>query len=525
MSNQEHFFLYHRRFNLSFIHIIESFNNSLKYKLLNFLYKNNFTSKHIHLFDYYSLKRTIFNDVYSYNKTNNDIKKTKSFKEINLKEIDYFEALEIDDFDNYRNRITSKFSNDRLLITSRSKEELKEKLAEIKKKFDSISWGNLFYLNFKKKRKPNNDLIEVVDVNYIKTNESYFILKIKVSPSEKFKKIFAKIIDSEEVILSKHHYHSYYKILKSKRFFSHHPIIIDSKCFSIENLLSDLNQQVKKNITKNFKGYFHNSKIDSSLPSIEFYEVNDFDKFHNDSSLMQNFKTGFDGHYSLEDNQIEIYFSNSKKRSTRLQVVKQKGHGNIPQVGKDHTNYDSLETSFLLNSLAFPCVFRGILIEIFEKLNSLKRDIYDFGHNSKKTNIIKSILFFKYNNSYLELKQTLVQILIITKRFENEFTKNKLALYTNEFNLEGFTPRNYRGKSEKKNFLYDIVKESSNSLKTLKDKTNSINEIFKSIEELNSYRTNYLLQIISLFIACLAFIFAFDKAKEFCVIIFHLIIK
>lgn len=368
-------------------------------------------------------------------------------------------------------------------------------------------------------------MIEKVDVNFIKTNESYFILKIKVSPSKKFKKIFKKIIDSEEVNLTKHHYHSYYNILKTKRFYSHQSIIIDSKCFSLDNLLSDLNQQVKKNITKQFKGYFHNSQIDSSLPSIEFYEVNDFVKFHNDSSLRQNFKTGFDGHYSIEDNQIEIYFSNSRKRSTRLQVVKQKGHGNIPKVGKDHTNYDLLETSFLLNSLAFPCVFRGILIELFEKLNSLKRDIYDFGNHTKKTNILKSIFFFKYNNSYLELKQALVQILIITKRFENEFTKNKLALYTNEFKLEDFTPRNYRGKSEKKNLLYDIVEESSNSLKILKDKTNSVNEIFKSIEELNSYRTNYLLQIISLFIACLAFIFAFDKAKEFCVSLFDLITK
>lgn len=526
MTNQENIFLYNRRYNLNLKETFESYNSEFKAKVLLAISKNRFTSKFLHVFDIVTFKEKIHNGIYSYNKKFKlRDENSKSYKKIQLLELNYFEALEIDDFDKYKDKITSKFSNKPLFYSSRSKSELKEKLANIKKNLDAISWGILFYINFEENRKINNDLISSVDVSYIKTNESYFILNIKILPSEKFKKIFSKIIENTDIMLSKQHYHTYIDILKLKRFQSHQTVSLSSKSLNIDNLLSDLNQQVKKNITKHFKGYFHNSKIDFSLPLIEYYEVEDFIDFHNDLSLKQNFNTGTDGHYSIDDNQIEIYFTNSNKRSTRIQVIKQKGHGNTVQNGKDHTDYDLLETHYLLNSLAFPCVFRGILNELFEKLNSLKRDIYDFGNDTKNINIFKSLFFFKYNNSYLKLKQTLVQILITTKRFENEFTKDNLALYTSEFELNDFTPRNYKRKIEKKNLLFDIVEEFSASIISLKDKTISTNEIFKSIEELNTYRTSYLLQIISLFIAILAFIFAFDKAKDFSLYIFHLIIK
>jgi hypothetical protein len=524
MNNSESVFFYSNRYNLSVKHAIEKYNNNFKSKLLNFLYRNRFTSEYLDGYDLFNLRRSFFKNVYSFDKDIKSINnESKQYKDIKLLELDYFEALEIDNFDKYRGRIISKFSNNEKFSSSSSRENLKQRLDEVKKEFDSISWGNLFSVNFEKKRRLNNNLIKKFDVSYIKTNESYFILKIKIKPSDEFKNIFQEIINSEDVNISKHHYNSYYNILKLRRFYFSESKFISSKCLSIENLLSDLNQQVKRNITKHFKGYFHNSKIDVAVPSIEYYEVNDFSKFHDDSALKKNFYTGSDGHYSTPDDQVEIYFSNYRKRSTRVQVVKQKGHGSTPQKGKDITDYDKIESYYLLNSLAFPCVFRGILIELFEKLNSLKREIYDFGNDTNNINIFKSLFLFNYNNSYLKLKQTLVQILITTKRFENEFTKKKLAIYTSEYKLEDFTPRNYKGGFKKKNLLYDIVVEFNNNIKALRHKTSSTNEIFKTIEELHSYRTGYVLQIMSLFIACLAFIFAFDRAKKILVIVYNLI--
>lgn len=524
MRNPTNIYFYNKRYTLSRNEAIENFTNKLKTKFLLILYKYNFTTKRLHILDIFSLRKRTKNGLYSFEKrTNLSEDEMQEYIDLYLSEIDYFEALEIDNLDKYTNNIIYKFSNDKLFKSSQDKENLKRNLAEIKKKLDTISWGSLFYIDYEKRRKQSNDLISIADVTYIKTNESFFIIKIKIKPSEKFKMLFAEIIKNEDFTLSRQHFHSFIKILKTKRFHSHESFNISSKCLGLENLLSDLNQQVKKNLTKNFKGYFHNSKIDALLPTIEYYEVKNINEFHNDKSLKQNFNTGFDGYYSIEDNKIDVYFSNTRKRPTLLQIVKEKGHGKKEQTGNDLTDYDWVETHYLLNSLAFPCVFRGIMIEQFEKLNLLKREIYDFSNSSKHSNFITNV--FKYNNTYLKLKQTLVEILITTKRFENEFTKNRLGVYTNEYKLDSFTPRNYRRKTEKKNLLYDIVEEFSIEIKSLNDKTNSINDIFKSIEELNSYRTSYLLQIVSLLIAILAFIFAFDKAKNLFNSVFSIIFK
>ena len=509
-------FFYYKRYK-SKKENLEEYNTLFKIKLLSMLYKNSFTSKKLDLFDRYLLTKKNKNGKFSFDKKfklkNENI---EAYKDIQLCKIDYFEAIEIDDFHKYVDKIISKFSNDdKLFRSTNDRKQLKDKLQNVKKNLDSISWGSLFYINYEKHREKDNDLISNVSIGYIKTNESYFIIQIRISFSKKFKDLFAQIIDSEDVSLSKQHYHSYLNILKLRRFHSYESISMSSKCINIENLLSDVNFQVKENITKHFIGYFHKKNTNISLPTIEYYEVEDLKLFHNDSSLKQNFNTGFEGHYAIEDNQIEIYFSNNDKRLSRLQVVKQKGHGKRKQSGKDHTDYDYMETHYLLNSLAFPCVFRGILTELFDKLNNLKRDIYDFGNDTKKINIFKSLFFIKYNSSYLELKQTLVKILITTKRFEKEFNKDNLALYTSEYDLKDFTPRNYRRKQEKHNLLHDLIEDFSAQIKDLKNKTAAINEIFKSIEELNTYRTNYFLQIISLFIAILAFIFTFNKVKDF----------
>ncbi len=68
-----------------------------------------------------------------------------------------------------------------------------------------------------------------------------------------------------------------------------------------------------------------------------------------------------------------------------------------------------------------------------------------------------------------------------------------------------------RRKSTETNIL-DYYKETfKNDIKYLDKKKDDINIVFKNIEELNSYRTNFILQIVSLIVGILAFIFAFEK--------------
>jgi len=63
--------------------------------------------------------------------------------------------------------------------------------------------------------------------------------------------------------------------------------------------------------------------------------------------------------------------------------------------------------------------------------------------------------------------------------------------------------------------LEKFIKNFSWQVKELDRQTRGINEVFRSIEEINVYRTNLMLQLISILIAILAIIFTFDKVKSF----------
>lgn len=523
MTNTEKHFIYKQRFNNSFQDRFDKIIDSIKCNSRKFLSKNKWISTYLDHYEVYSLNRDRLTDKHSFTKAFDipDIE-LYIYKDIKLKTIVFYEAIEIDNFDKYRKKILSKFADNQVFFSTKSKDDLKQKLSEVKQNLDVISWGDLFSLSYKKKIKKINDLISFINVSYIKTNESYFILKIEITLSEKFNSIFDQIVNSKDVSLSVPQYNTFLNILKTRRFISYETYINSLKCKNIEMLISDINQQVKLNVTKHLKGYFHNSKTSSILPSVEYYEVGNIVDFHKDSDLKQNFNTGFDGHYALKDNEIEIYFSNSSERKHNLiQIVKQKGHGSKERQGNDYSDYDKIETHYLLDSLAFPCVFRGIMKEQFENLNTLKRDIYDFVYDTKDNSIIKKILFFYYNSRYITLKQGLTQVLLTTKRFETEFTKQNIYLYTRHFELHKFEPRNRRIEKDDKNLLLRIIDELNYLIKSLDTKSRSTNEIFKTIEELNSYRTNYLLQMVSLFIAVLAFIFTFDKTKNLCISVFN----
>jgi len=118
----------------------------------------------------------------------------------------------------------------------------------------------------------------------------------------------------------------------------------------------------------------------------------------------------------------------------------------------------------------------------------------------------------------------MIQILMTLKRFETEFTDENLALYTSDSDLQNFIAR-YTRNNEETNLSKEIIKSLRYKIKTLDDKTKSLNEIFKPLEEFNGYKTNLYLQRFSIFIAFLAFIFTFSKAKIFVMIIIHKIFK
>lgn len=235
---------------------------------------------------------------------------------------------------------------------------------------------------------------------------------------------------------------------------------------------------------------------------------------HKDSVLFDHFRNHFFGYYSFRDEEIEIYQNNSHRNdTTHLKVVKTNGHQTRKNGPKDFSDHSAVETHYLLDSLAFPTTFQAILHQEFSELNRLKRAIYDFVNRVAKPNLLAVFSFAINNHKYVKLKQDLTRVLIRSKRFENEFTKRNIQQFTRHFNLHEFSPKERNVQDGDKNFLIATVNDLSTQLKTLDSRVKSTNEIFKHLEELNTYKTNYRLQIASIIIAILAFIFTFDKVK------------
>jgi len=512
-SNRE-YYLYSKRY-LTRDERKQRVRNRIKGKILESIAKRKKIFKKYRIIDIYSLERKKWIDKYNIF-IDDVIKRDESFYSgIRLKDVSFFEVVKLDDFNKFRNTLLSKFGANSGFLGIDRKEDLEKKLSDLENKFDNISRGRLFFINYKNERKSSTDLIDYIDCSYIKTNESYFIIRFDISLSEKANKIVDNIIQQKDIGLSFPNYYSYYRILQKKRFYISTSFSRSLKAYNIKNFVSDLSNQVKENVTKHFNGYFHASKIFQTLPSIQLYEVDEISKFKEDKELTSLYRTGFGKFFALDDKQIEIHFSDRWNTTNELiHVFKQKGHGSREKNGSDLTDYDNLENHFLIDSLTFPCVFSAILREQSYKLSNLKRQIYDQIKDSGNKFIIKHFFLLGANNKYLQLKHKSVQILLTMKRFEEEFTDRNIQLYTRGFPLESLHAQNQREHDEK-NLLDYYINAFRYQIGELDKKTKSINEVFKSLEEFNSYKTNFILQLFSILIGVFTFIFAFDKTKNF----------
>jgi hypothetical protein len=489
--------------------------NLLKGRMLEFIAKRKKIINKYKILDAYSLDRKKWID--KYNVFIDDVIKRDEnlYTGIKLNDVSFFEVVELDDFKKFRNTLLTKFGNNTGFLGLDRKEDLEKELSDLENKFEKISWGRLFSINYKKERTSSNDLIDYIDCNYIKTNESYFIIRFDISLSEKADCEIDKIIQQKDIGLSYPNYYSFYRIFQKKRFYISTSYMQSLKAFNISNFISDLSNQVKENVTQFFNGYFHASKIFKTLPSIQLYNVDDISKFKEDKELVSIYRSGFGKYFSIDDEQIEVHFSDRCNDSEELvHVFKQTGHGNREKNRSDLSDYDRLESHDIISSLSFPCVFSAILREQNYKLSNLKRLIYDQIRISGNKYILKHFFLLGTNNKYLQLKHKSVQVLLTMKRFEDEFTDRSIHLYTRDFPLESFHAKNQRG-NEAKNLLEYYIKAFRYQIDGLDKKTKSINEVFKSLEEFNSYKTNFILQLFSILIGILAFIFAFDKTKDF----------
>lgn len=359
-------------------------------------------------------------------------------RKLEMPSISFFDVIEIDNFQNFQKELINKFSNKHSEIISRIsfKENLIKDLSKIKINLDTSSHGRLINIDFNKIQAINSDLLGFIEISYIKTEESYFILHLNVRTSEKFNTLYSKIINSREIEYSTKHFHSFMNILKHKVFNSHTSSGGTLIQHNIDNLISDLKFQVTFNLLKPFQGYFYTSKLNPNIPTVIHYSIENFLNLKKDYRFSNFLRLKQARCFSSKDHLFDFYLN--QEYNTVL-IIKEKGHGKKEPLEKDLTNYDWLESYSAIQDIAFVCVFESILNIEFLKLNQIKRRTYDLIKHSNRWMLLNFISIFKYNINYFKLKKEIAVLNLTTSRYKNEFSKNSILFLTNRYsNLSNY---------------------------------------------------------------------------------------
>lgn len=494
------------------------FHLNLKQKLFYSILDNKYLKNHLNSIDrFYKFKDERDVRVYKNLYSDKRLFKTelKNHKTLKLPYISFYEVIEIDKFDSFKQKLISNFSKKHTGFGRdiKYKDELIEKLNSVKISLDTSGFGKLISLNFKKLKARHSNLIDFVNISYLKTRESFFILHLEITTSEKFNELFTKITESSETGLSVRHFHSYKNILKFRIFNAHTTFKSSLTRENIDNLISDLQFQINHNILSHLDGFFNKNNLESRLPKTLHFTIKDLHSFKQGKDIDSFFNFNNINQFTSNDKLVDIYLDEGNNNTY---IIKEEGHGKKENSSTDHTDYDRLESYFLIQSLTFPSSFQAILNEDFERINQIKREMYDFLEISNKWSFYNYFQLINLNIKYMRLKKEITKLNLISSRYKNEFNERTLNFLINHStNISEYSHSDKNRRFVENLNLYKYFENNFTECIThLRKKIQDVNDIFKSIEELNSYRTNFILQIVSLSIAILAFVFAFDKVKN-----------
>jgi len=439
------------------------------------------------------------------------------YLDISLKEINFYDVLDIDSIrkENIINLLkrSQKYSY-------RNLHDALNQYADFKHTMNYRSMGELWNISYNGQQKKHSDYIDYISVRYIKTEESFVVLQFHIIPSNTFLETLKKIIAAENNSRGTIHYNSYLHIFRNKKFISHQSFGSNSFRRSITNLFYDIEHQTKKNVSRYLKGMFSVTKH-QGMPRMEYYEVENFHGFHTDKTLISLFPKNFDGPFKDDNSIIEVYLSELDKENRNIiRVVREVKKKDQASILKSSSKED-IDLHFMLENFAFPCAFKAILSYQINSLNTLKRDIYDFIQYISSKRKYGILSFVATNRKYVKLKIRMIRFLTSMKKFENEFLNEGHLRYYDETYLSRYKATNPI--KDRDVLLKGYLSEIDYLITTYHSNIKNIQEVFNSVEELNSYRTNLILQLASFVVALLAFIFAFDKVKNFIVWLIELV--
>lgn len=493
-ENIKNSFSYKRRYEeRPFTGLLQNWSIKLKMFFLKSLLKSPFKNS-VDLADSYAIRHQ--NEAYFF-----DEGRIK-YVDVILPKITFYEIFHIDEFHIHKKLLLRNFRDDHQGPFKKDYQKVQKSLDEIKQSLGTIIWNNqIVYTEFN--RSLDDNLIKSASIGYIKTRESYFILTVEIKTSDTFQQIFKSIIDSDNYQIGTLQFNSLAEILRTGKFTRGTKQGWGSVGQNIHNLLSDLNFQVKKNITTRLRGNFNKLGM---LPRLEYFEVENMTKFREDkvlSSIIQNHHNS----YQLPDGQIQI----SLYSNNAIRIIKEKGHGKRPHSNSDLTDYDWLETFELMRGLDLPTGLRSILSMQSQSLTSLKRDVYDYISESGRKTFLQRMRILYWKRRYEKLKVKLAMSILTFKRLEEEFDSCNMGIYFHDYDLSQFLKHELKHQNTVTNLQEHFQKTFQNQVKKLNQDIATLEHIFKPIEDLHIYTINVWLQLSSVIIAILAFVVTFDK--------------
>jgi hypothetical protein len=428
-----------------------------------------------------------------------------SNKNLSVQKIEILEIIELDQI----NHILNYF--DKLLRTKSCRDltwpkrelsfseqsELKQWISESIGSYGHISYRGLFAISNVEKTK-NNDLYDLVEFKCFKTGENYLLLKLEVTPSEKFQSIVGEIIETNTIPIDIPWLNSLKDFIKYKRIIrgSKAPGYPKEKSFNF--LVEDLMLQIRKELLSGYNGFYSNSS--KKYPHIIILNSKD-------QLTYSDFKIGFgifttrpcDIYYN-ED--LNFYFINKLRyeSSNCLYVI-----GDSDSFPAQY-NQDKIMIHFALSHSLYPT---WLLLNYFRDFNIqitfLRKQVYKFIHKNS----------FRFNKQ-IKIQTKLSRMKILVNKINIEFNENAIDYYFNseDFDLKKMCIVN-NSWSKDLNF-YSFMKSTANYyIKEMKTQIIEIEDYFKEISNINLIRTNIRIQFLILIISILGLLLALSNIDKF----------
>jgi len=471
-----------------------------KYWIVNRIYDSRFKSK---------LNPSDRSSIYSIRKNRDSpflTQKSRPLEDVTLKSVYLNEVFHINDYKKVRKGILNlarkKYSESGYFGDIDYK-QLGDNLQNFSTAFDNAQIGKFLRLNFHKSRFHKNKPFYDATIFYHKTNESFIVMTIKISPKNTVTESFKSICSNEDSSYMTPNFYKWLDIIKNKCFLKSQSIHSSSKTENLDNVLNNLCLPAEQYFRKHLKGYFNatikrlpkiinikisntaNLKEDTVLSRWLNFEECESTFEHNNQWISHWYPSNFD-----DSRQKKLFIIDTEDSKTTIYE-----HGNIIQ---SLSFFWGLDNYFDLKR---------------ERAKILKREIYDFanGFGIKKWSLIKSV----FQKKYSRIKYKIAQDQIIYSIFSSEFnSKQEFSMYLMESNMQLYKNHKFCEKEKKEllhiNKVENILEKANSNSQVI----NQLNERFKPIEELNNFNTSTSLDTIAIVISLVAFLLTYEKLIE-----------